>query len=303
MKKATPTVLLAALILWGCAAPPAKKTRPVKKRTRPVAPGVPRPVKGYLREWLVCGPFPSRPLTEAERSRIAATGNRHVAGLGGGLLDDYLRPVGGEAAARPKAGDHVPRPGGGFLTWRAYDTPMDIVDLEKALDLPQNDIAHCVVYGYSTLESGRGGKAWLELGSDDSGKAWLNGKPVRTAHVLRFDPIRDFVPVTLKKGLNGFLLKVENRGGPGRFAARVIRVLPERVGKFTIDSSKASWDNLHVLRDLLTDHGIHWSLSADGGDLIIRVDADQADEARRVLRQAVTDGRVRAEVLPKTPAG
>lgn len=298
MKQAMPTILLAALTLWGCA-----ETPPVKKERPPVARAVAKPTKGYVRDWLACGPFPTRPLTEAERARVAATGNRHIAGLGGGLFDDYLKPVGGETGARPKPGDRVPKPGGGFLTWREYDTPMEIVDFEKTLGLPRGDIERCVVYGYTTFESGRGGKAYLELGSDDSAKAWLNGKPVYTAHVLRFDPVRDFVPVTLKVGLNRLLLKVENRGGPGRFSARVVRVLPLKVAKIAMDSSKASWDNLHVLRDVLNDHGIHWSLSDDGEDMIVRVDADQADAARRVLRKVVEAGRVKATVLPKAPAG
>jgi len=195
----------------------------------------------YIREWLVCGPFPSPPLPAKDRARIAATGYEHVSRLQGGHLTDFLAAAGGEAAARPAEGDTVKRSDGAVLKWTRYTSSSDVMSFEKYLRVSYSDswpYHRIVMYGYTTIDSAGGGPAYLEIGSDDSGKLFLNGELVHDTHVLHCTMHRDFVPVTLREGPNTILMKAENCGGPGGFIVRCIPVdadgcVPLRLGRLT----------------------------------------------------------------------
>ena len=177
-----------------------------------------RDAGGFLREWLVCGVFPNPPVAAGEKVG-RTTGHR----AGAGFDVDYLKAVGGEAAARPAAGQAVRRPDGSQAAWTSYTSDRDEVDLKAAFrDQPGDRV---VAYAYATLPRARAGKAVLALGSDDSVKVYLNGALVhdrRAKRGVRKD--EDLVPVTLNQGDNALLMKVEN-GGSGW--GLVLRVLSE----------------------------------------------------------------------------
>jgi outer membrane protein assembly factor BamB len=79
-----------------------------------------------------------------------------------------------------------------------------------------------VVYALIEVISPDDREAQLRIGSDDGVKVWLNGQVVWTNQVprgLRLD--EDVVPITLKKGTNRLLFKVDNGVEPWELAVRV----------------------------------------------------------------------------------
>ena len=183
----------------------------------------------YVREWLLCGPFPGRDLTPEERELIEATGYSQAPFLRGGQLTDYLCSAGGEANACPREGDVAEAPdqapGGAPLVWTRYVSPADVVDFEEIFDSPYAEpwpYALSVLYGYAALQSAAGGPGYIEVGSDDSARVYLNGQLVHDAHVRHCTLHRDFVPVRWEQGDNALLVKVENCGGPGGFIIRAV---------------------------------------------------------------------------------
>jgi len=177
-----------------------------------------RSVGGFVREWLVCGVFPNPPRAGGERA--GATTDHPV---GAGYDVDYLKAMGGEAAARPAAGQAVKRPDGSDAAWRQYVCDRDEVDLKAVFPGQKGD--NVVAYAFATIRREEVGKAVLSLGSDDSVKVYLNGELVHDHRVTRaVSKDQDAVPVTLDEGDNALLVKVETvRGGWGL----VLRVLSE----------------------------------------------------------------------------
>jgi putative membrane-bound dehydrogenase-like protein len=72
-----------------------------------------------------------------------------------------------------------------------------------------------VSYLTATIESPVDQPAELALGSDDGIKVWINGKHVHTSRLTRAAaPEQDRVKLSLKKGVNRVLLKINNGDGP-----------------------------------------------------------------------------------------
>ncbi|MHC4982187.1 MAG: hypothetical protein ACYTF6_03335, partial [Planctomycetota bacterium] len=178
---------------------------------------------GYIRKWLVCGPFPSPELPKDELQRIMKErkGQPFAELLRAGHDIDYLQPIGGEASSRPTEGQAVRRPDGSTVRWRKFQSPQKVVWLHEAF--PEEGKALMVAYAYTTIHCAEGGDAYLTLGSDDSAKVYLNGRCVHDAHVARGVTVdQDLVGVTLRKGRNALLVKIENVMGGGGFAVRVL---------------------------------------------------------------------------------
>jgi hypothetical protein len=174
---------------------------------------------------LLCGPFPGRELTPEERRPIDSSGYSQAPFLRGGHLTDCLTSAGGEPNARPLEGDTVEAPDGTVLTWRSYASPTPVVDFEAVFGVPYTEpwpYSFSVLYGFTVYDSPNGGPGYLEIGSDDSGKVYLNGRLVHDAHVRHCTLHRDYVPATWERGQNTILVKVENCGGPGGFLIRAI---------------------------------------------------------------------------------
>ncbi len=83
-----------------------------------------------------------------------------------------------------------------------------------------------VAYAFIWIESPDDRSGLLGLNSDDGIAVWLNGREVWRNKVGRSmpDDLRDIdlPPITLKKGLNALLIKVDTYGGDWRFKARVL---------------------------------------------------------------------------------
>ena len=257
----------------------------------------------YIRDWLVCGPFPGRPLTANERKRIAATGYRFAGRVRGGFFVDYLKSAGGEAAVRPTEGAVVKHSDGASVKWRKYASLTGEVSYGDFLGVPYREpepwpYHFAVLYGYTTIHSDTDRKTFLEIGTDDSGKAYLNGNLVHSAHVIHGTNNRDFVPVELKKGVNTLLIKVEDCGGPGGFIARMVNQTPKNLAKISTDE-EGFQKKRGRLRDFLTKRGYDWTQTmTPKGDLFVyRVYARDHAKAREALRKAIDAGEVQATLV------
>jgi hypothetical protein len=157
--------------------------------------------EGFIRNWLVLAPIP----IEGDQG---ATEIDH----------DFLK---GEANIRPKAGDMVTA-GGKSLVWMDHKTSDFFIDFRESFDPTGGEYVagYAVAYVIADEEM----RVSLSLGTNDQGKAWLNGK-----EVFKFDGARtldkdaDRVPVTLVKGQNVLVLKVVNEVNSWQGCARFLR--------------------------------------------------------------------------------
>ncbi len=174
-----------------------------------------QPSGEYLRDWLVCGPFP------AGASRPDAPTTGHLAGF----ETDYLAGTGGEAGAQPSPGDVVDFDGGS-ATWTAYESPTDEVSLDDAVSTALEVLA----YAYCEIKSDEARPCVMAVGTNDGCRIWLNGRRVSdypAARGLKLD--QDLIPVVLQKGVNRLLFKVEERGNAWGLACRFLPVDAELV--------------------------------------------------------------------------
>ena len=142
--------------------------------------------RDYILAWMVSGPYTK-------------------AGKDGPALFDVVFP--------PE------KPGAKGVKWRPISAAKGAgVDLRAAIGGDNRS-----AYLRTTIESPRKQDAMLEMGSDDSLKAWLNGKLIHATNASRsLVPGQDKVKVSLRAGENVLLLKVTNGGTDWGAAARVI---------------------------------------------------------------------------------
>jgi len=82
---------------------------------------------------------------------------------------------------------------------------------------------NAVSYGHATVEVEQDTACTVSLGSDDGYALWINGELIGRRAISRALKIDDEkIPVTLKKGKNQILFKIEDTGGGGGFALRFL---------------------------------------------------------------------------------
>ncbi len=169
----------------------------------------------WIKTWLLCGPvFLEK--TEGPVSEI-----EHLPGF----EIDYLEQIGGEAKPEIKPGQTFSF-NGGDLTFTPFTSEQDKIDLDIAVSKSDKVLA----YAYCEIESAEDKVSILALGSNDGGRAWLNGEMIwdhPEARGLFVDD--DRVPVYLKKGRNKLLMKIEERGNAWGFC---VRFQPFDAGRF-----------------------------------------------------------------------
>lgn len=179
---------------------------------------------GFIRRWLVYGPFPNY---GGRRSK----GKNH-------LEVDLLAKYGGEIEAIPSGGtqlvpfqktDHTYWDTGVIdIAWHVYASEQDKVDLSNALIRPGFsglDGSLQYVFGYAAcyIESDDDQEVTLSIGSDDGYKIWLNHQEIASKRVYRACvPDSEKYVVKFKKGSNLLLLKVEQDDGGFEFALRFL---------------------------------------------------------------------------------
>ncbi len=185
---------------------------------------------GYIRDWLVCGPFPSPGLRYAV-SKKPANWDKD-------FLDTcWIYGSGhGEPVIKPAVEkEHVASfPAGTNASWKAMDVrvawqPVHAGD-DNYLDMAKSFVNDLIVkpgriveqsFGYAAcyLDVPADVEAILAVGSDDGYKIWLDEKVIAENIVFRSPvPDQEKYPVKLTKGKHRLLIKVHNDiGGHGLF--------------------------------------------------------------------------------------
>jgi len=194
----------------------------------------------FLRDWLVCGPFPN------------AFGNEQLDYQHDercwGMHHDYLKTLGGERGARPKPGDviHFARTNIS-RTWVLHHSKGDLIAFDSFFK--PND--RVVAYAYCEIESPSARRYILSFGSNDEGKVWLDGALVHNVNWGRWlAKDNDYVPISLKPGRNRLLVKVDEGGGDW---GMVLRLLDYDT---TIEQLRSHLDTQKRLRVVGVDEGI-----------------------------------------------
>lgn len=180
--------------------------------------------KGFVRDWLVCGPFPNY-----------LKGDGHL-----GFETDFLD---GESWVKPRAGDVrkvlfeadlsalVTQIGGvnewGFketrtfdAAWRELHSEMGVVSLNRRF-LPIDD--HFVAYAACYVDSPRDLGCLIFCGSDDDSRVWVNSKEVGASATSQGAIPGYFkYSVTLKKGRNRILMKICDRDADCGFCVQFV---------------------------------------------------------------------------------
>jgi len=147
--------------------------------------------RNLITNWLWIGPFP----------------NPDGKGLGIVYPPERKFDVSGEYMGR----DGKP------VGWRKISRPDGIIMLNDLI----RPMEHCVIYAACTVNAPTARKDTLLIGSDDGVKVWINDKLVWKHGVeRRMMPDSDRVDVTLAKGENLLLIKIEQRLGDIGFALR-----------------------------------------------------------------------------------
>ncbi len=166
------------------------------------------PVRVYLPQWHIIGPFPNERKSETER-------------LG---LDTAYPPEKEIDLSKSYYGADSQ-----LVSWKLYQTPengrFQLWDKVNPYEL-------VVTYALSYIYSPKDQTLPLLLGSDDGVKVFLNDQQIHRFLEVRISaPDQDHVPLNLKKGWNKLLIKIENNFGGYAFLARVLDV--EKTLKFS----------------------------------------------------------------------
>jgi WD40 repeat protein len=156
--------------------------------------------RGFLRDWLLLLPLKLAP------------GELGAQGLDRRQLPD-------EAGLRPRAGERAPV--GEELTWRAHRSLEAVLDFNEMLGrATELSVAYAVCY----IESDRVRDGlWVQVGSDDQAKVYLNGLEIYQSHVPRaLEALDTAGPVALEQGTNVLVLKVVNEGWSWECCARLV---------------------------------------------------------------------------------
>jgi signal transduction histidine kinase/ligand-binding sensor domain-containing protein/DNA-binding response OmpR family regulator len=153
---------------------------------------------GFVKEWLVLGPFPAKDLQR-----------------------DFLAQAGGESAVRPEEGSSVMAEDGARLTWKSFQSEDDFMKLQRAFGPRDQTVA----YAYCELQSDRAGESEIHLAADHAAAVWINGvEMVRTQTQSDRRDTSSYArfPVKLKEGSNACLLKIQQVHNDWQFALRAV---------------------------------------------------------------------------------
>jgi hypothetical protein len=157
--------------------------------------------RGFLQDWLLLLPLPL------------------VAGESGAqALDRQQLPD--EAQLRPRLGGGVAIDGQRWA-WREHRSPRAVVNFNAVAG---RVVDRSVVYAACYIESDRARDGlWLQVGSDDQAKIYLNGREIYQYRQVRDVSWLNMVgPLGLQRGVNVLLFKVVNETGQWEGCARLV---------------------------------------------------------------------------------
>jgi len=189
--------------------------------------------EGFIVRWLVCGPFPNLGLTGTKVDHKTTE-------IYPGWEKDWLLKDGGEKTIEPREGMSYDvtfpestfwKPGKITVKWKEFTAEENKVDLLKAFsneelgidDSKEHRVRFVAGYAYCVITSPREQRVILAFGSDDGYKIWINHD------LFEYNPLRrgvkidqDMFSLTLKKGRNPVLVKVDQSIGGYGFALRFL---------------------------------------------------------------------------------
>lgn len=270
--------------------------------TAPVAPiqeGV------FIKEWLVCGPFPN-PLKEG------VIEFRHDETTLGFYID-YLAQAGGESNIAPEEGMSI-EPGDGITrVWKKYTSPEDYINFNKVFEDNQRGK---VAYAFCYLKSDTDKEVVLGIGSNDGVRVWLNGELIWDNHCPRGAMMdEDCFKVSLKTGLNPLLIKVDQGFGNWGFYARVVnreevlkklKEIPDLRGDITYileDNSLRAWMARHSKYRLL-DPPVQYTLQLlNANNEVVQKNSANLGESATFSLEGLAEGPYRIEGKFTIPDG
>jgi hypothetical protein len=132
--------------------------------------------------------------------------------------------------------------------WSVLHSQNDLINLVQTLG-PKEYVA---AYAWAQVNMPREESVFLGLGSDDALRVWLNGKLVHENWTQRgVTPDSDLVPITLKKGPNQLVLKIQNGQAGWGFTCRMLG--PQSLAKSLV--AAAGQGQTDTLK-LLLGHGV-----------------------------------------------
>jgi hypothetical protein len=158
-------------------------------------------VQGFIQSWLVLLPLP-------------------LASDEGGTQAMDRQQLPDEANLRPRPSDRA-TVCGGEVVWREQRSTGAVVDFNAMLGrATERSVAYAICY----IESDRArDDLWLQVGSDDLAKVYLNGQEIYQCPVPRPLEMLDSVgPVSLRQGTNVLVLKVVNETANWEACARMV---------------------------------------------------------------------------------
>lgn len=166
----------------------------------------------YLRNWLLCGPFPN-PIADAAGG-VRLHDSRCV-----GFFTDYLAPIGGETGCAPQDGLEVPAPDHAYRKWNAIMALGDRIYFDDYLAPPDAQTGYAVCWIDADAPQDR----LVGVGSDDGIRIWVNGVEVFRYHAERpITPDEHYLRLPLRAGRNQVLVKVDNGEGRWGFMMRPV---------------------------------------------------------------------------------
>jgi CubicO group peptidase (beta-lactamase class C family) len=158
----------------------------------------------YMSAWLIAGPV-----------RIDSTGKNPPEQTQISFFKEDIKPV----SVLPNASVAPFELNGKQYPWTLIKSPADIVDLER--EFPGTDFS--AAFALAEIKSDKEVKTFLSVGSDDGIRIWHNGKLIHDNWIPRgTTKDDDLVPLTLQKGSNQILLKVQDMQGGWGFVVRVL---------------------------------------------------------------------------------
>ncbi|SKC66697.1 serine hydrolase [Ohtaekwangia koreensis] len=160
----------------------------------------------YMKNWLLAGPFLVKEDTASDPDMQLQENF---------FNEDLLTQV------TPVAGKPIPAIllKGKSFAWKPYSGTTDAIDL----DAIYKKVDYAAVYALAEIKTDSALTAFLGVGSDDGIKVWLNGKQVHknwTGRAVTAD--QDIIPVSLVKGSNQLLIKVQDMAQGWGFTIRFL---------------------------------------------------------------------------------
>jgi CubicO group peptidase (beta-lactamase class C family) len=189
----------------------------------------------FLRKWLVLGPMPvSDKPGEPGKDVLKSAFNNDLLTVADVDKKKNIQPV--EYLAKKYA-------------WQYVESKSDTIKLNKIL----GDTNFVFCYALAEIIAAEPSKTLVGLGSDDGVKMWINGKEIHVNFIDRaITPDEDVFEISLNKGSNQILLRIQNTRGEYGFCLRPVS--NSAISNLLLKSSESGdFDNVKTLLNYSPD--------------------------------------------------